>query len=114
MHIDPDHADSCGKFIYTQLLTGLRQKIPIKYPQMYIPKDFDIVLIGLLVYLDYRRFWAYGVFPLSGKSLRLISQKCLISANLFSIAVEYKYPRHLKQMMINSRSYLQVSIVGFC
>jgi hypothetical protein len=55
------------------LLTGLRQKTLLKYPQTYIPNGFYIVLIGLLLYLGYRRFWVFNVFPLPRKDLRLIS-----------------------------------------
>jgi hypothetical protein len=55
------------------LLTGLRQKTLLKYPQTYIPNGFYIVLSGLLLYLGYRRFWVFNVFPLPRKDLRLIS-----------------------------------------
>ncbi|MBE9233949.1 hypothetical protein IQ231_20335, partial [Cuspidothrix issatschenkoi LEGE 03284] len=45
----------------TGLLAGLRQKTLLKYPQTYIPKGFYLVLIGLLLYLGYRRFWVFNV-----------------------------------------------------
>lgn len=51
---------------------GLRQKTPIKKPQIYIQRDFDIVLLGLLIYLGLSRFGAFGVFPLPCMGLRLV------------------------------------------
>ncbi|BAY49459.1 hypothetical protein SAMD00079811_70880 [Scytonema sp. HK-05] len=37
-------------------LVGLRQKTPRKKPQIYIQKDFDIVLLSLLIYLGFGHF----------------------------------------------------------
>jgi hypothetical protein len=58
---------------------GLRQQVAPKKPQMYMQKDFDIILPSLSIYLIFEHLvysscpvWVLGLF---------LSKKCLSPAN---------------------------------
>lgn len=66
---------ACEQRIALYILIGFRQKTPRKNSQIYIQRDFEIILLGLLIYLGLSHFWANGVFPLPCMGLRLIYLK---------------------------------------
>jgi len=72
------------KFLGHVNVAGLRQKLADKKAQRYMHRGFDMVLPSFLMYLGFRRFLVFGVFPLLYKDLRLIlSSKIFKSQYLF-------------------------------
>ena len=91
--------------LFRIVISGLRQKTLLKYPQTCIPKRFYLVLIGLLLYLGYRRFWVFNVFPLSRKDLRLISSSKVFKSRYYlslSTSIISVYSKPFKLCLIKA------------